>query len=49
MLSVQTADILGQSPFPGYRHRQEQRIEPRIVKPFANIPARRQYEAFLGL
>jgi hypothetical protein len=33
-------------PFPGDRHRQEQRIEPRIVEAFANVASGRQYEAF---
>jgi hypothetical protein len=46
ILSVKPSHILGQCPLPGDRHRQEQRIEPRIVEAFANVASGRQYNAF---
>ena len=49
MLAVQAPDILRQCSFPRNGHRQEQRVEPWIVEPLANIPACRQDDAFLGL
>ena len=42
---VQSPHILRQRPLPGNRHRQEQRIEARVIKPLADVASRRQDEA----
>ena len=43
--AVQPAHILRDRSMPGDRERQEQRIQPGVVKPFADVAARRQQHA----
>ena len=47
MLAVKTTNMLSKGAFPGYRHRQEKRIEPVIGKPFAKIASSGENEPFL--
>src|ERR1700682_4074243 len=47
MLTVQTANILGQRAFPGDGHREEERVEPLIVKALTKIAPRGEDEPFL--
>jgi len=47
MQPVKTSSVLRQGPSPGYGEGQEQSIEPSIIKPFTQIPTRRDEELFL--
>lgn len=47
VFAMQPADILRERAGPRDRHGQEQRIQPRIIEAFSEIPARRQDQAFL--
>jgi type IV secretory pathway VirD2 relaxase len=44
---VQPAGVLSQDSAPGDRHCQKQRVESRIIKPFAEIAARSHQDPFL--
>ena len=46
---MQAAGILGNRPPPGDRQRQEQGVETGVVKPFAEVAAGRQDDAFFAL
>jgi hypothetical protein len=48
MRAVQATGVLNEGSSPRYRHREEQCIEPRVVEPLSDIPARREHEALLG-
>ena len=47
MLAVEATDILSQRAFPGYGHREEERVEPLIVKTLTKIAPRGEDEPFL--
>ena len=47
MPAVETTDILSQRAFPGYGHREEERVEPLIVKALTKIAPRGKDEPFL--
>jgi len=47
MPAVETTDILSQRAFPGYGHREEERVEPLIVKALTKIAPRGEDEPFL--
>ncbi len=49
MLTVRTAKILSQRVFPGDARREEERVEPLIVKTLTNIAPRGEDEPFLAI
>ena len=46
--AVQTTDVLRDGAAPGYRQRQKQRIQPRVVETFADVAPRGQQHARLA-
>jgi len=44
---MQPSSVLNECPLPRDRHRQEERIEPRVVEPFPSEATRRQYQPLL--
>ena len=49
MLAVEATYILSQRTFPGYGHREEQRVESRIIKTLTEIPPCSEDEPFLTI
>ena len=47
MKAVKPAGVLNQCSFPGYRQRQKQRVQTRIVEPFTNITSSSKYQPLL--
>lgn len=42
---MKASSVLDQGTPPGDRHREEQRVEARVVEAFADVTARREHEA----
>jgi hypothetical protein len=45
--AVQPSGVLGDGPAPRHRKREHQRVQARVVEPFAHVLAGRQEDAFL--
>ncbi len=49
MKPMEATRVLDKRPFPRYRHRQKQRVEPGIVEPFTDVaPGRDDQALFVG-
>jgi citrate lyase synthetase len=49
VLAVEATYILSQRTFPGYGHREEERVEPWIIKTLTEIPPRSKDKPFLAI
>jgi len=49
MFAMQSSDILRKRAFPRNRYGQEQRIERRVVEPFAEVSPGRQNKALFAI
>jgi hypothetical protein len=47
--AVEASDVLLQGPLPRDRHRQEQRVQARVVEAFANVTARGKDDSLFGV
>ena len=49
MQPVQTPGVLDERPLPRNRHREEERVQARVVEPLADEPPRGEEQPFLRL
>ena len=49
VLAMQSASIFGERPTPGYRHSEEQSVEPRIVEALAEVATCGDDHTFLSV